>query len=75
MVLGFLPNFQNVTDAKVPNQFSNFKRLLILKTKMVNLSHWKLSTKGPVIRAELQKRWTLLAEFMFIKHMRLFRYL
>ena len=45
MIFGFLsktPNFQNVTNPKVPNQFSNLKMLLIPKTQMVNLSHWKL---------------------------------
>ena len=45
MIFGFLsktPNFQNVTNPKVPNQFSNLKMLLIPKTQIVNLSHWKL---------------------------------
>ena len=36
------PHFQNATDPKVPNQFSNLKKLLIPKTQMINLSHWKL---------------------------------
>ena len=38
-ILPKTPNFQNVTDPKVPNQFSNLKMLWIAKTQMVNFHH------------------------------------